>query len=157
CDLNDSTDDTNRPGEWAPFVGGDARSRRARLLTAFGLQDTGGESDFYKGRERKLLDRLLEKTQGRLPLLLEEFENNSKYQETGQRLYHAISQWTQIKSLCPKKGKGLSIEKSLLKNAVVYIKGSLDDDIIKEATRVLIMEIVQEIKRLHTHRKTHVS
>jgi hypothetical protein len=156
-DLNDPTANDPRPGEWAPFTGGDLRSRRARILTAFGLQDTGGESDFYKGRERKLLDELLNKTGGRLSLLLAEFENNPHYQEIGQRLYNGISQWVQVKSLCPKKGRGLSVEKSLLNNAIVYIRGSLDDDVVKEATRMLVMEIVQEIKRLHPARKSHVT
>lgn len=156
-DLNDPSEDQARPGEWAPFVGGDLRSKRARILTAFGLHDSGGESDFYKGRERKILDDLLEKTSGRLPLLIKEFEDNSEYQEQAQRLYNGISQWVQIKSLCPAKNRGLSVEKSLLNNAIVYVKGSLDDEIVKEATRVLVMEIVQEIKRLHSKRKTHVT
>lgn len=156
-DLNDPTENETNAGEWAPFTGGDERARRARILTAFGMNDTGGDSDFYKGRERKLLDNLLTKTNGRIHLLLEEFEKNPEYQEQGQRVYNAISQWAQIKSLCPKKNRGLSVEKSLLNNAIIYVRGSMDDEIIREATRILIMELVQEIKRLHKIRKTHVS
>lgn len=156
-DLNDSADSETKTGEWAPFTGGDIRARRARILTAFGLNDSGGESDFYKSRERKLLDELLITTHGRIPLLLEEFEKNPEYQEKGQRLYNAISQWANIKSLCPKKNRGLSVEKSLLNNAIIYVRGSMDDEIIREATRVLVMELVQEIKRLQHKRTTHVT
>ncbi len=155
--LNDSTEDENNPGEWAPFVGGSIRSRRARLLTACGLNDTGGESDFYKSRERKIADELLEKTGGRLPLMLEELEKNPEYEGKAERLQSMISQWAKIKSLSPRKNKGLSIEKSLLNNAVVYIKGSLDDEIVREANRILVMEIVQEVRRLKHKRKSHAS
>ncbi len=155
--LNDPTENEINQGGWAPFVGGDLRSRRARILTAFGMNNTGNESDFYKGRERKILDALLERTNGRLSLLIEEFEKSPDLQEKGQRLYASITEWAQIKSLCPKKDRGFSVEKSLLNNAVVYVKGSLDDEVVREATRILVVEFVQELRRLSHLRSSHAT
>ena len=155
--LNDSTTYEKNPGEWAPFVGGDIRARRARLLTAFGLDFAGTDADFHKGREKRIIDELLLKTEGRLPLMLKEFKENPELETLAQRSLDMLLQWSKVKSFSPKKGRGLSIEKSLLNNAVVYVKGSLDDEIVKQATRVMIMEIVQEIKRLYSIRKSHVS
>jgi hypothetical protein len=157
CDLNDPTLDEPNPGEWAPFVGGDARSRRDRMIHAFGLADTGEQADFYKGVERKLLDSVLEKTNGRLNLMLKEFENDEYLKEHGKRLHSAIAQWAQIKSLCPKSKSGLSIEKCLLRNAVVYIKGSIHDEVVVNASRIFVMECIQEIRRLRNQRTTHVT
>lgn len=155
-DLSD-TALAKKSGAWSPFVGGELRARRARLLGACGLHDTGGDADFYKQKEKNLLDYLLQKTDGRLPLLIEEFKNNPQYQIQGQRIYNTLLQWSKLSSLCPPKNRGLSIEKSLLNNAIVYIKGALDDEIIREAMRILIMEIVQEIKRLALLRASHTT
>jgi TraM recognition site of TraD and TraG len=77
-------------------------------------------------------------------------------QENTQRLYSGLCEWAEVESLSP-KGQGLSVEKSLLNNAIVYIKGSLDDKVIREAMRILIMEIIQEARRLYGQRKQHVT
>ena len=61
--------------------------------------------------------------------------------ENAKRLYGGLIEWAKIQSLNP-HSQGLSIEKCLLNNAVVYIRGSLDDKVIRDATRILIMEII---------------
>lgn len=160
CDLNDpddEEDDNKNPGAWAPFIGGNLRSRRARILVAAGLNDTGNESDFYKQRERAILDKIFENAEGRIPLLLQEIEKNETYKENAQRLYNFLSEWVKVKSLCPKKNRGLSVEKCILNNAVVYVRGSLDDKIVRESVRIFVMEVVQEARRLKDKRQTHLS
>ncbi len=42
-----------------------------------------------------------------------------------------------------------------MENAVVYIKGNLDDDVINSACSVMMMEIVQECKRLSETKQSH--
>ena len=153
CDLND-----DGVGGWHPFLGGDQRARRARLMMAFGLEDTGKESDFYKVKERKIIDQVIIphglKINGMKQLF--EQESHKELLENAQRAYSHISEWAEIKSLCP-KGAGLSFEKSLINNAVIYIKGSLDDEVVCNATRVMIMEIIQEARRLKNQRTSHLS
>ena len=57
CDLND-----DGVGGWHPFMGGDERAKRARILMACGLEETGHDSDFYKVAERGVLDELMQAT-----------------------------------------------------------------------------------------------
>ena len=73
-----------------------------------------------------------------------------------KRMYGGLIEWARIQSLNP-HSQGLSIEKCLLNNAVVYIKGSLDDKVIRGATRILIMEIIQEANRLEKARNNHLT
>lgn len=152
CDLNDG-----EVGGWHPFVGGDMRSRRARVLMACGLEDTGNESDFYKINERGVLDELMQNT-SKINGLLQIFraKKTQHFQESAKRLYGKLVEWEKVKSLNP-KSEGLNIEKSMLSNAVVYIRGSLDDHVVKDATRVLIVEIMQEAKRLEKMRASHLT
>jgi len=152
CDMND-----DGVGGWHPFLGGSDRSKRARFLMAFGLEDTGNESDFYKIKERGVIDELM-KTTTKISGLLQIFraQKTKGYQDEAKRLYGKLVEWEKVKSLNP-KGEGLNIEKSMLNNAVVYIKGSLDDAIVRDATRVLIVEIIQEAKRLEAQRKSHLT
>lgn len=152
CDLND-----NGLGGWHPFLGGDDRARRARLLMACGLSDTGNESDFYKIKERGVIDEVM-KTTTKIKGLLQIFraQKTSGYQEDAKRLYGKLMEWEKVQSLNP-KGEGLNIEKSMLNNAVVYVRGSLDDAIVRDATRVLIVEIIQEAKRLESKRDRHLT
>ena len=152
CDLNDSG-----PGAWHPFLGGTKRARRARLLTAYGLENTGNESDFYKAKERQVIDLLFQQS-SKINAMKQMLENKAggKLQEQAQRLTSELAEWAEIASLSP-KGEGLSIEKCLRSNAAVYIKGSLDDKIVRAATRIIIMEIIQEARRLSGDRSAHLS
>ena len=57
CDLNDQGQ-----GGWHPLIGGSERVKRARILMAFGLENTGNESDFYKINERQVSDEIMPRT-----------------------------------------------------------------------------------------------
>lgn len=139
-------------GQWAPFAGGTVRDGLARLEIAYGLEFTGDPgTDYYKSQERMALVKNFEKTRNleSLKKLMEE--------EDANRINAELVRWTGIESLCPKNGKGFSIEKALLENAVVYVQGHLDDSVIKTATKIFIVELIQEARRLAPKRKAHLT
>lgn len=143
-------------GKYAPFMGGSLRDRRTRLMYVLGLHDTGDTADFYKSGERAILDKLLESWDGHLDTLRQLLRNPDIF-ELVKRSLNYINEWLSLSTFqLDKRKTGFSVERSLCENAVVYIRGNLDDEVINKATTVLLMEIVQECKRLDPIRKTHV-
>lgn len=139
-------------GKWAPFAGGSVRDGFSRLEMAFGLELTGDPgTDYYKGQELKDLNRAFSKSRSieGLANLMEDTEANRTKAE--------LARWAEVKSLCPKKGTGFSIENALREGAVVYVQGSLDDAVVKSATKVFISELIQEARRLDAERQTHLT
>lgn len=139
-------------GKWAPFAGGTDRDALTRLESAFGLEFTGDPgTDYYKSQERKELEKAFQKTRNvdGLKTLMEDTEAN--------RINAELARWSNVKSLCPKKGSGFSIEKALKEGAVVYVQGSLDDSVVKTATKIFITELIQEARRLDKDRDTHLT
>lgn len=142
----------NGIGKWAPFAGGTDRDGLSRMETAFGLDFTGDPgTDYYKSQERKELERAFAKTRNidGLKKLMEDTDAN--------RINAELARWSSVESLCPKKGGGFSIEKALTEGAVVYVQGSLDDSVVKTATKIFIAELIQEARRLEKQRKTHLT
>ncbi len=148
-DLNDGTQ-----GTWSPFSGGTFRDRRSRLHFALGLNDTGKESDFYKASEREIIDQEIDGWSGSINDLIHKLQ---KQKDLVKRTLSNLSEWKQVDTFHPKQNKGFSIEKSLEENAVVYIRASIDDQIVVKAATLFIMETVQELKRLFNdgRRKEH--
>lgn len=139
-------------GQWAPFAGGTVRDGLARIEIAYGLEFTGDPgTDYYKSQERMALVKNFEKTRN--------LESLKKLMEAedANRINAELVRWTGVQSLCPKNGKGFSIEKALLENAVVYVQGHLDDSVIKTATKIFIVELIQEARRLASQRKAHLT
>lgn len=139
-------------GKWAPFAGGPDRDGLARLQTAFGLEFTGDPgTDYYKSQEVKALEKAFAKSRNidALKTLMEDSDAN--------RINAELSRWSAIESLCPKNGKGFSIEKALRENAVVYVQGSLNDPVILTATKVFIAEMIDEARRLDSDRPAHLT
>src|SRR5580658_4411143 len=71
--------------------------------------------------------------------------------------YDGLGRRNGYRKFAPKPGKGFSVEQSLLNNAVVYVRGSLDDLVVNAATRAFIMEVVQEARRLKHQRTAHLT
>ncbi|RZI40349.1 conjugal transfer protein TraC [Herbaspirillum sp. HC18] len=144
-------------GVWHPFKGGSLRDRRSRILSAFKLEQSGTDADVYKSRERGMVDDLLSKTDGSIRSMLEEVAHLTGGEDLSQ-LRDSLKEWAKVSTFTPPKKKdGHSIEKSLLNNAVVYVRGSLNDSVVKLATRCYIAELVQETIRLAPHRKHHLT
>jgi hypothetical protein len=140
-------------GTWHPFKGGSPRDRRSRILAAFKLEQGGTDADVYKSKERALVDDLLSKTDGSIRAMLEGVAASTAADDLSQ-LRDSLKEWSKISTFTPPKKKdGHSIEKSLLNNAIVYVRGSLDDEVVRLATRCYIAELVQEIRRLAPQRQ----
>lgn len=150
-------------GYWSPFEGGTRRDAYARLVTIFGMVEAGGESDFYKIVEKMQLNRILgEHDSYDLTNLYGKITAFNSWQKNDRakaiKVEALLENWRQIKSLNPPENvTRFSVEKALLEDAVVYIQGSLNDDVVKTATKALIMEIIQETMRLKSQRKKHAT
>ena len=154
-DLN--SEDT----KWAPFEGGAERDRRSRIVNCFGLNNTGDGSDFYKSKERAILDTILPKAGssiGGLRAALDARGDDGKpLKENANRLADGLTEFAALQSLNPKKGGGNKIGEALKAGATIYVRGSLDDPTVKRATQVLISEVIQEARRLGPERSNHVT
>lgn len=144
-------------GTWEPFKGGTLRDRRARILSTFKLEPTGTNADVYKSKERAIVDRVLQTTDGSIREMLEAVTAIVGKEDLSE-LRDGLAEWAQISTFMGnRKRKGHSIEQSLLNNAVVYVKGSLTDGVVKRATRTYISELIQESKRLDPKRTAHLT
>lgn len=146
-------------GVWHPFLGGDFRQRRTRIVRAFNLDSAGTDADVYKAKERALLDDALENTDGTIKSLLAYVKDHGS---AGDRdlstLRDSLREWSRVDTFAqPVKRKGHSIETCLLNNAVVYVRGDLADPVVKAATKAYIAELTAEIKRLLPQRPAHVT
>lgn len=156
--LNDET-----VGYWSPFEGGKRRDAYNRLISIFGMMENSGDADFYKAMEKKVFNRLIKLDD---PFDIESIYKKVKFhnetvQDDADRLLKIEAQlenWRQVESLNPPKNfKGFSLEKAMLENAVVYFQGSLNDEVVKTATKSFILEVIQESARLDKQRKTHLT
>jgi len=145
--LNDGA-----PGAWAPFEGGTERDAFARMEVGFGLEDTGDPgTDYYKTLEREILAKAFKESRT-IPGLAQALSG-----AVGNKSRSQLLRWREYASLCPAPGTGFSLAKALQEGAVVYVQGSLDDSVIKVATKLFIMEVIQEARRLDSARPHHLT
>lgn len=144
-------------GNWHPFKGGALRDRRSRMLAAYRLTPTGTNADVYKTKERSFVDILLKDTDGSIPAMYEAVKGLVNKDDLSE-LREGLGEWAQISTFTPnRKRKGHSIEQCLLNNAVVYVRGSLTDNVVKAATRAYVSELIQEANRLYSQRTSHIT
>lgn len=133
-------------GKYNPFLGGSRRDRLSRLYYAFGLKDTGEQSDFYKVTERDIITAFKD-WDGSLRNLKERL-SEPEVVELVKRTRSYITEWLSISTFDVKNRAGFSVDRSIIENPVVYIRGNLDDELITMAMTVLLVELMQTIKRL---------
>lgn len=143
-------------GKWAPFTGGTVRDRRARMISAFNLQSRGTDADVYLARERSVVDQLLKKAPPGLGGMAKYVIDN-ELDERASRLSDGLAEWAEVATFKPRKGRGFSIARSIQENAVVYVRGSISDHLIRDATRIFIMETMQELMKGAGERTHHVT
>jgi hypothetical protein len=142
-------------GQWAPFTGGIREDAFTRIKTVFELNHTGDPAtDFYKTKEIEKLKTAFEK--GRT---IHGLQKHLKLgdQDSVQKTMAQLSEWCSIKSLNPKSKGGLSIENLLRKDSVIYVRGDLFNRTIVNATRIFIMELIMESRRLVKSRENHLT
>lgn len=153
----------NTFGYWSPFEGGARRDAYSRLISIFGMTENSGDADFYKAMEKKVFNRLIKMDD---PFDIDHIYRKVKYhnehcpnpEDRLLKIEAQLENWRQIRSLNPPKGiQGFSLEKAMLEGAVVYLQGSLNDEVIKTATKAFILEVIQEAARLDSRRKHHLT
>ena len=154
--------DQNARGSWAPFTGGTPQDRRSRFYDIMDMADRGTDADHYKAGARRRIFPLFDAgSSTSIAALLHVVEAMSRASEDNEKalstLFSRLTEWNGYRKFAPKPGKGFSVEQSLLNNAVVYVRGSLDDLVVNAATRAFIMEVVQEARRLKHQRTAHLT
>ncbi|EPJ43135.1 MAG: hypothetical protein OFPII_43450 [Osedax symbiont Rs1] len=148
-------------GKWHPFKDGSIRDKKSRFETVMGLADKGTDADHYKALARDVMLDIFSQEDKKTTLenLYAQIKNISDpdKEKAASTLKSKLREWHLHAPLNPKTGKGFNVENSILNNAVVYIKGSMDDAIVRDATKAIIIEILQQIKSSNDQRKTHVS
>lgn len=145
--LND-----DEAGSWMPFAGGSATDAFSRMETAFGLKLTGEAGDFYKTQEVKLLQAAFRKTRD-VKKLFDALDGSDAL-----RVVAELQKWKSVNSFVEnKKRRSFDIDRAILEDAVVYVKGSMHSEVIRVATKLFIIELVQSAKRLFKERQTHLS
>jgi TraM recognition site of TraD and TraG len=154
--------DEQARGAWSPFVGGSPKDRRARFFDVMDLLDRGTDGDYYKAGARRRLVKLFQVAPSTtIGALLSHVEAAAAADEEARKAFDGVrsrlTEWAEYPKLAPKAGRGFSIEQSLLNNAIVYVHGDLDDNVIAGATRAFIMEVMQEARRLKKQRTAHLT
>lgn len=146
-DLNDTG-----PGTWGPFLGGRDKDVLARMFSTLELEMTGdAATDYYKAIEREELAKVYKNGRSIQALL-----SNLDHEKT-TRATATLKNWAYHDTFNCKSGKGFSIKKALLENAVVYVQGSLNDSVVKSATKCFINELVIESAQLEAERASHLT
>lgn len=146
---------------WSPFEGGSPRDRRARICNAADLNNAGDGGDFYKSRERAILDTIMPGSgtsiAGLRAALEQRGPDGKPLKEAASRLSDSLIEFGMLPALNPRKGGGIKIGDALKAGASIYVRGSLDDAVVRRATRVFLSEVIQEARRLDGARPNHLT
>lgn len=147
-------------GQWHPFKGGTSRESRTRLMWALGMKETGSDADFYKLGEKKDIDKLLKSRSWTISDLLKKLSSSPEDRQA-KRAISSLTEMTFVDTFNPKSGRGVDWEHILSteQQQVIYIAGSLDDELITKMHRLLLIELNQYIIRLQKEgqRKRHIT
>lgn len=150
----------NNQGGWHPFMAGSILDRRDRIISAFGLGDSGSDADFYKGQERQILDQILPKSSGSIASMLKALEalneDGEPLKDRARRLYDGLREFAQIPALNPKQ-KGLQTADVLRQGWLLYFAGDIESAILKKATLVFIKEVCRMAQTLAQERDRHLT
>lgn len=166
---------------YAPFRGGLLTDIKARLKQILKVRRTGGAEDFYKGQEINLIDDALEETNRGVTQIYEYLKANrpAKQKEVATGIEDVFKALSKMEQINPKNGNvphkainkeliypasekhkhvgGISIARAIMEDQVIYVRGDTVDLDIRNITRLLLTEAIQEVKRLYPFRKNHFS
>lgn len=138
------------PGKWSPFRTGTEREIKTRLMQAYDLAERGDTADFYKIGEREFLESVFDqwnKELIELPRLLKSAKNPPP------TVSNLTREMLALPALKPGLRKGVDVERVLRENAVLYVRSSTTDPVVKRATRVFLLCLLQAATRLHRRRE----
>ena len=140
------------PGSYGPFIGGNRRERRERVVKTFGMADNGTNADFFKREERKVLDYLMPLWDGTLGQLAKLVKGNhpeineqmkSWVKEKNGSIESNVSEFMQLDTLRATVEESFKVEEALRSGAVVYVRSNINDTIVRKACIALLDELVQ--------------
>ena len=134
------------PGKWSPFRGGTDREIKTRLMHAYDLAERGDTADFYKIGERELLESVFDKWNKELIDLPKILRNSANPPPTVTNLTREM---LALSALRPGRSKGVDIERVLRENAVLYVRSSATDPVVKRATQLFLLCLLQAVTRMY--------
>ena len=143
------------PGKWSPFRTGTDREIKTRLMQAYNLEERGDTADFYKIGEREFLESVFDKWNKELIDLPKLLRDSAKPPPTVTNLTREM---LALSTLKPGRSKGVDIERVLRENAVLYVRSSATDPVVKRATRMFLLCLLQATTRMYrrSERSSHL-
>ena len=138
------------PGKWSPFRTGTDREIKTRLMQAYNLAERGDTADFYKIGEREFLESVFDKWNKELIDLPKLLRDSAKPPPTVTNLTREM---LALSALKPGRSKGVDIERVLRENAVLYVRSSATDPVVKRATRMFLLCLLQATTRMYRRRE----
>ena len=138
------------PGKWSPFRTGTDREIKTRLMQAYNLAERGDTADFYKIGEREFLESVFDKWNKELIDLPKLLRVSAKPPPTVTNLTREM---LALSALKPGRSKGVDIERVLRENAVLYVRSSSTDPVVKRATRMFLLCLLQATTRMYRRRE----
>ena len=138
------------PGKWSPFRTGTDREIKTRLMQAYNLAERGDTADFYKIGEREFLESVFDKWNRELIDLPKLLRDSAKPPPTVTNLTREM---LALSALKPGRSKGVDIERVLRENAVLYVRSSATDPVVKRATQVFLLCLLQATTRMYRRRE----
>ena len=133
-------------GKWSPFRTGTDREIRTRLMQAYNLAERGDTADYYKIGEREFLESVFDKWSKELIDLPKILRDSAKPPPTVSNLTREM---LALSALKPGRSKGVDVERVLRENAVLYVRSSSTDPVVKRATQLLLLCLLQAATRMY--------
>ena len=138
------------PGKWSPFRTGTDREIKTRLMQAYNLEERGYTADFYRLGEREFLESVFAKWNKELIDLPKLLRDSAKPPPT---ITNLTREMLALSALKPGRSKGVDIERVLRENAVLYVRSSATDPVVKRATQVFLLCLLQATTRMYRRRE----
>ncbi|AZG89389.1 hypothetical protein N032_27960 (plasmid) [Pseudomonas syringae pv. pisi str. PP1] len=154
------------PGSYGPFIGGTRRDRRERVVKTFGMANNGTNADHYKREERKVLDFLMPLWDGTLSHLAKllagkhpEISESQKHwiREKNGSIESNVSEFMQLDTVRATVDESFNVAEALNSGAVVYVRASITDTIVRMTCIALIDELVQLVLKKPAPVPTYLS
>ena len=142
-------------GKWSPFRTGTDREIRTRLMQAYNLAERGDTADYYKIGEREFLESVFDKWSKELIDMPKILRDSAKPPPTVSNLTREM---LALSALKPGRSKGVDVERVLRENAVLYVRSSSTDPVVKRATQLLLLCLLQAATRMYrrSERSSHL-